>query len=144
MNWRSKVIDEAAAWVQTPYHHKAGIKGVGVDCAHLLIRVYCAAGCIPDIDPGEYPPDWHLHRGEPKFLNWVEQFAVRTSSPQPGDMLLLKYGRVHSHGAIIERIGTHLHVIHAARDLKKVARDDIPDYVLHDREALYFTFEDKQ
>ena len=38
---RAAVVAEARSWIGTPYHHAADVKGHGVDCAMLLIRVYC-------------------------------------------------------------------------------------------------------
>ena len=36
---RAAVVAEAIAWLGTPYHHRARIKGVGVDCAQLALGV---------------------------------------------------------------------------------------------------------
>ena len=33
------IVTEARTWVRTPYHHQARLKGVGVDCAGLVIGV---------------------------------------------------------------------------------------------------------
>lgn len=89
------------SWVGTAYHHQGGIKGAGVDCAFLLVRVYHACGITPDIDPRPYPPDWHFHRSEERYLGWVEKYCHRVDSPQPGDIALFKFARCVSHGAIV-------------------------------------------
>src|SRR3954471_15572119 len=62
---RRAVIEEAWSWVGTPYHHRAGIKGLngGVDCAHFPYRVYHEVGLLPELDLGDYPPDWFFHQG---------------------------------------------------------------------------------
>lgn len=98
---RQAVVAEARSWLGTPYHHQGGVKGAGVDCAFLLIRVYHAMGLIPDIDPRPYPPDWHLHRGEERYLGWVQQYAHPVDTPQPGDIVLYQFGRCISHAAIV-------------------------------------------
>ncbi len=33
------IVDEARSWIGTPFHHQARQKGVGVDCAGLIIGV---------------------------------------------------------------------------------------------------------
>ena len=72
---REKVIQEARTWLSTPYHHHAAIKGVGVDCAQILIEVYAAAGVVEKVDVGDYPHDWHMHRSEEKYLWWIKKYC---------------------------------------------------------------------
>lgn len=98
---RQAVIEEARTWLRTPYHHEAGVKGAGVDCAFLLIRVFHACGLIPDIDPRPYPADWALHRDDERYLGWVDRYARRVDVPQPGDIAIWKFGRCFSHAAIV-------------------------------------------
>ena len=43
---RDLVVKEAYSWIGTPYHHQAMIKGVGVDCALILLAVFREAGLI--------------------------------------------------------------------------------------------------
>ena len=95
------VITQAKKWLGTPYHHQGRILGVGVDCATLLCEVYHAAGLIPYIDPTPYPPDWHLHRGEERYLDWVTQYADQIETPQAGDVVLYRFGRCVSHAGIV-------------------------------------------
>lgn len=97
----NRVLTEAATWEGTPWRHQADIKGVGVDCAFFLVRVFHAAGLIPDIDPRPYPPDWHFHRDEERFLGWVQQYGDEVDAPEPGDVAVFKFGRCFSHGAIV-------------------------------------------
>lgn len=101
MTIRDQIVAEALTWKMTPYHHQGFVKGAGVDCAFLLIKVYHAVGLIPDIDPRPYPPDWHLHREEQRYLGWTEKYAHKVDTPQPGDAALFQFGRCISHGAII-------------------------------------------
>jgi len=72
-----------------------------VDCAMLLIEVYHRVGLLPDIDPRPYPPDWHLHRDEERYLGWIKQYCREVQTPQPGDVALFQFGRCISHGAIV-------------------------------------------
>lgn len=106
---RRAVLAEAMSWLGTPYHHKARVKGAGVDCAQILIAVYAACGVIPAFDPGDYPPDWMLHREEERYLGWVQRFAVEVEQPQPGDVVLYRVGRCYAHGGIVVAWPTILH-----------------------------------
>jgi len=111
------IVEEARSWLGTPWHHMGRVKGAGVDCAMLLAEVYQAVGLIPRVDPEPYPMDWALHRGEQRFLEWVEKFGVKVEGdPQPGDVLLYQYGRCVSHAAIcVEWPGTVIHAYLLAR-----------------------------
>jgi cell wall-associated NlpC family hydrolase len=101
MMTREGIIVEAKTWLNTPYHHQGRIKGVGVDCAMLLADVYNKCGFIPYIDPRPYPPDWHIHKSEEKYLGWVKQHAIEVAEPKPGDVALFQFGRCTAHGAIV-------------------------------------------
>ena len=94
---------EARTWLRTPYHHRGSIKGVGVDCAHFPMAVYSACGLILPIDTYDYPPDWHMHRSEERYLNQVRAVATEIDLEKvgPGDFVLFKVGRCYAHGAIV-------------------------------------------
>jgi cell wall-associated NlpC family hydrolase len=109
MTTRGAVLQEANTWLATPYHHQGRIKGAGVDCAMLLIEVYHQCGLIPDIDPTPYPPDWHFHRDEERYLGWVKQYAKPVDVPQLGDIAVFQFGRCVSHGAIVVAWPTIIH-----------------------------------
>ena len=67
-------------------------------------------GVVPHVDPGFYPTDWHLHRGEEVFRSWLERSgATRTDDPLPGDVGLWKFGRCFSHGGILVGEETVVH-----------------------------------
>lgn len=94
------VVKEAESWLGTPYHHRARVKGVGVDCANLILAVFESIGALDHVDP-EYPRDWHLNRGEERFIAWLEQLgAKRVDTPRKGDVGVWRYGRLYSHGGI--------------------------------------------
>jgi cell wall-associated NlpC family hydrolase len=114
-------------WLGTPWHHAARLKGAGVDCAMFLAEVYERAGLIPHVEVEPYPRDWHLHRGEERFMGWVEKFGskVEEGDPQPGDVVLFKYGRCVSHGAIVvEWPGSIVHAYMLARCVTLTRSDD--------------------
>ena len=127
---REKVVAEALSWVGTPYHHQARKKGVGVDCAMLLLEVYHNAGFIPDITFESYPPDWHHHKNEERYLKWVKRYAFEFPGPPlPGDVAMYRFGKCTAHGAIVVHWPT---VIHAFLPAGCVVPEDalsIPDLV---------------
>lgn len=112
---RQRLVDEARRWLGTPYHHRASLIGVGCDCVQLLIQASLAAGLIDDPDAaGRYTCDWHLHRGEERYLAGLERFSVRIDEDdlplkdrpkdftvEMGDILMWRVGRTFSHSAIV-------------------------------------------
>lgn len=109
MTVRAAIVAEARTWLGTPYHHMGHVKGAGVDCAWLLIEVYSAVGAIERFDPGYYPQDWSLHRGEERYLNFVLERATEVQEPRLGDLVVMRYGRTFSHGAICIGDGQIIH-----------------------------------
>ncbi len=81
---RAAVVAAARAWIGTPYHHMADIKGVGVDCAMLLVRVYCDLGLVERFDPRPYTQDWMLHRNEERYLGFLLTRARMVETPGTG------------------------------------------------------------
>lgn len=119
---RDKVVEIAKSWLRTPYHHRAKLKGHGVDCGQILIAVFSEAGLISDFDTGEYPQDWMLHRDEERYLKSVEKYAHRVEVPKPGDIALFKFGRCVSHAAIVVEWPI---VIHSYKIAGMVTYDDV-------------------
>lgn len=109
---RAAIVAEAWSWLRTPYIHLGDIKGVGVDCAMLLVRAYTAVGAVPNFDPRPYEPEWFLHQDEERYMAGMEKYSHRVESPLPGDIALYRFGRTASHGAIVVADGL---VIHAYR-----------------------------
>lgn len=129
---RQAVVAEARSWLRTPYHHRAHVKGGGVDCAYLILEAFVGAGVHPRFDPGRYNHDWHLHRSEERYLSVVEEHMARiddTEAPfaqrpefsaEPGDVLMWRLGRTFSHGAIVTRWPWIIHSYFPARMVEEV------------------------
>lgn len=102
---RAAIVAEAHTWRKTPYVHLAAVKGAGVDCAMLLVEVYRQPlGPVPlDYDPRPYSPDWYLHQSEERYLLGMGEFArqIELADAKPADILMYRFGRTVSHGAII-------------------------------------------
>lgn len=132
---RDDVVREALSWLKTPYHHLADVKGAGVDCAMLIVSVFKAVGLVPaTLDPRPYAPDWHLHQGEEKFLGWLEQYADRVEEAQRGDVIVWRFGRSFSHGAIV--IGEPGEIVHAYRPAGCVVTGNVRETELAARLSL--------
>jgi cell wall-associated NlpC family hydrolase len=126
---RAAVVAAARAWRGTPYHHAADIKGVGADCAMLLVRVYCDLGLVEKFDPRPYTNDWMLHRDDEKFLGFLLARAHVVETARPGDVILFRYGRCYSHGGIVTSADplTIVHAFHPARRVVEDQLDRIPE-----------------
>jgi cell wall-associated NlpC family hydrolase len=106
------LYDELRSWLRTPFKHGVGVKGMGCDCIHFVLRVYEAIGAIK---PGlmrvpNYPKDWHVHNSEEllynkfKSLSMFEELEMKDGLPvvsmMDGDVYLHKYGLANSHSSI--------------------------------------------
>jgi len=98
---RAAVVAEARKWISTPYHHAADVRGAGVDCGMLIVRVFVDTGLCEPFDPRSYTPDWHLHRSEERYLAFVFDRCHEVEEPQEGDIIVFRYGRCYSHGGVI-------------------------------------------
>jgi NlpC/P60 family putative phage cell wall peptidase len=121
---RARVVAAAREWIGTPYHHMADIKRVGVDCAMLLVRVYCDLGLVEPFDPRPYTRDWHLHQGEERYLGFLLARAHIVAAPQPADVILFRYGRCYSHGGIVTR-SDPLTILHAFAPAGQVIEEEL-------------------
>lgn len=110
---RAALLAEAESWVGTPFHHMADVKGQGVDCGMLVLRVFQAVGLLPPaVDPRPYPVAWCLHRAEDRFTPILRAHCVLidAATPAPGDVACFRVGRaVYGHIAIALRWPLILH-----------------------------------
>ena len=137
---REAVVREAMSWLRTPYHPRARIKGVGVDCGQFPAAVYHAAGVIPAIPVGRYSPQWHMHQTEQRYLAEVLSYAREISCPLPGDFVLYHVGKGWAHGAIITGWPTIIHAVTGQGvTLGDASRDPFDGMLLRDRQPRFFS-----
>jgi cell wall-associated NlpC family hydrolase len=99
---RAAVVAEAKTWLGTPFRDQSDVKGAGVDCAMLLVRCFVDTGLVLPLDPRPYAPQWHLHRSEERFLGIIERLGAEVArKPIPGDVVVFRFGRCFSHGALV-------------------------------------------
>lgn len=129
---RKLFVQCALSYVGTPYHHAARIKGVGIDCATMLVMAGHEAGLVENIDLPEYSPQWMLHRDEEKYLEILSRYCHEVEPPaRPGDIAIWKIGRTFSHAAIVIEWPQ---IIHAVMN-RKVSTDDA-------EKAMWLKFDD--
>lgn len=132
---RAQIVQIAASWLKTPWHHEARLKGAGVDCAQFLLAVYAEAGLITDYTPDRYPQDWYLHRDEPLFMREIEKHCNPVAQGLVGDIVMFKFGRAPAHGAILMEPNI---VIHAYRPEGRVTLSEIAGSPLADKIVGYY------
>lgn len=102
---REQIVVSAVSWLETPYHHHARVKGVGIDCAQLLVAIALDLGLLNERQAQlvpNYPPEWHLHNREEHLLEYLELMGcVETDKPAMGDIMCFKFGRTCSHVGVM-------------------------------------------
>lgn len=102
-----EIVKETLEWVGTPYHHQARIKGIGVDCAQLLVGVAYNCGILNDEDlkliPTNYSVEWNIHNREEVMLGILQDMGCTPVEgvPEPGDIIAFRVGRAYGHLGII-------------------------------------------
>ncbi|MEJ0093410.1 MAG: hypothetical protein WDN46_08225 [Methylocella sp.] len=109
---RALIVAEARKWIGTPYHPCADVRGAGVDCGMLIVRVFVDTGLVAPFDPRPYPPDWHLHRSAERYLGFVTERCEQVEQPGLGDIVVFRYGRCYSHGGVVTSTDP-LRLVHA-------------------------------
>ena len=120
------IVAEARAWIGTPYHHQASVKGVGCDCLGLVRGVWRALlGPEPEAIPG-YSSDWgEIGEHEPMLAAARRHLIeIDPSDALAGDVLVfrMRAGRVAKHAGIVvagpgplrsHKLGGNVGFIHA-------------------------------
>jgi cell wall-associated NlpC family hydrolase len=121
---RDWVVREARSWVGTPYHNQGDIKGAGVDCGMLLVRVFVDCGLVPTFDPRPYADDWYLHRSEERYLGFIFDRTKEIAAPMAGDVMVFRYGRCYAHGGVVTG-NSPLTIVHAFQPARRVVEEDV-------------------
>ncbi len=122
---RDAIVREALDWIGTPFQHAQHCKRHGCDCIGLVIGVFQALKALPaEYSPPGYSQQWHAHKNEELLLTSARAmgFADTTSAPEPGDLLIFKFGRVCSHSGIY--LGND-HFVHAYYHLGRVVKQPL-------------------
>jgi len=124
---RVAIVAEACSWLGTRYEHMGRVKVVrdetskiidsgGTDCGQLVYLVFYALGLCKELPLEYYPPDWHIHRDQDRYLSIVLERAheIDPSQAKPGDVVLYRWGRLYAHGGIVVERGEYETIIHAS------------------------------
>jgi len=123
---RQAVVDAAIAWRGTPYMQMGYRRGPGgaVDCSMLLVGAWVDAGIFEPFDPRPYPPEWHMHRSEERYLEWLDMIALRTETPRIGDVVCWLVGHCFAHAGIIVSDTEVVHAYVTHRQCSKTSIDN--------------------
>lgn len=138
MSPREAVVAAAMAWLDTPWHHAAAVKGAGVDCAQLVRAAYVEAGLLEDFQAPAYSIDYMLHVEDERLCAEIEARGGHlTDTPGVGDVVVWRFGRSFSHAGILVAPDR---AIHAFRPWGGVKVTPLDADRLADRPRRYYTF----
>lgn len=114
MTTHADVVAEARTWIDTPVHHQARIKHVGVDCIGLVIGVARELGLVePTFDIGAYPRDPDSVSLLAKAREHMTEIPY--DEAVSGDVLVITFNRDPQHFCILAEYRPGVRsVIHAA------------------------------
>jgi hypothetical protein len=100
---RAAVIAETGKWAGAKFAQNQCVPYIAVDCVRLPLACYRAAGVLAPTDEELpiLPVDWHLHSDKERILEVVGRYFREVAEPRPGDLLVVRMGRVFSHCAIV-------------------------------------------
>lgn len=117
MTTPADIISTARSYLNTPFHHQARVKGVGIDCAGLLI---CVAR-----DLGLQHYDVQGYSRVPSGAEFERHLAAnldRIMEIEPGCVLLMAFDSDPQHVAICTSLTT---IIHAHYEVRKCVEHDL-------------------
>lgn len=87
-----KIVRVARAWIGTPYHHQASLKGIGCDCLGLLRGVWRELFGVEPEDMPPYAPDWAEGDGKETLRDGLARHldGVALEAARPGDVMLFR------------------------------------------------------
>ena len=100
----NNAIEEARTWIGTPFHHQGRVKGVGVDCAGLIVGVARDLGIVNHTFTGygREPNNGMLEKELGKYLTQIKDI-------EPGCILLFRFKLEPQHLAIYTDKNTIIH-----------------------------------
>jgi cell wall-associated NlpC family hydrolase len=116
----------ARSWIGTPFHPHGRIRGVGVDCVHLLAEIYREAGHLPDYTFPDYAMGSGEHLKASQVQAWLDtspRFAHVEGNPQAGDVACFRLGRVAHHVGLVTDRETFIHALRTAGVIESMLED---------------------
>lgn len=91
------VIEEARSWLGTPWQHQAAVRGVGVDCLHLVVEVCRSLALLP---AGFALPPYPRAPREGWLEREVAALCFACESAGPGVLLVMRMPWTPQHVAL--------------------------------------------
>lgn len=121
---REQIVAAARGWLGTRWHHQGRLKGVGTDCAGLVIGVGQELGLT------EFDMTGYGHRPDSRELEQLchdHMSPIPVASARPGDVLLIEVDKQPQHMAFKTEIDGAAGMIHAYAPLRQVVEHRIDD-----------------
>ncbi|KUO53202.1 MAG: hypothetical protein APF82_01030 [Sphingomonadales bacterium BRH_c42] len=119
---RDQIVSAARGWLGTPFHHQGRLKGVGVDCAGVIVEVARELG-IGDVDLRGYG-----HRPDSRELERLcheHMTPVTFAQAKPGDVLLIMIDGAPQHLAFVTEINGGPGMLHSYAPARRVVEHGI-------------------
>lgn len=117
---REQIIAEARSWLGTKFHHQGRLKGIGADCAGVVIGTANALG-LTEFDTVDYArqPDGIVMR---KVLD-EQMVSIVFDEIQYGDVILFAFDRDPQHVGFFTDVG----LLHSYAQVKKCIEVSLDD-----------------
>ena len=108
---REQIVTTARSWLGTPYQHQARCKGVGVDCAGLIV------GVAKDLQLSDFDCTTYGRRPAVDLLTQIMRTHTRelpASAPWlPAQICLMRFDSEPQHLGLLGGVAQQLTLIHA-------------------------------
>lgn len=125
------ILESARSFLGTPFRHQGRVKGVGVDCAGLVVQVAKETGY------SDYDYSGYGRQPDGRTLVTVMDAnlqSIAIADIRPGDVLVMRFDREPQHLGIVTDYGDHygiapgvLGLIHSYMDARKVVEHRLDD-----------------
>lgn len=118
MQTRARAVNVARAWIGTPYHHQASLKGVGTDCLGLVRGVWRELYGHEAETPPPYTPDWAETGGRETMIEAAVRhlISIAITDAQAGDVVVFRLQpiMVAKHAGVMTSAASFIHAIESA------------------------------
>ena len=109
----AKVVAAARAWLGTPYHDQASVRGVGCDCLGLARGIWRELVGAEAITVPPYSRDWGEAGGREVLAESAGRVMIRIDPAEAGAgaviLFRMRAGAVVKHVGILTGDGTFIH-----------------------------------
>lgn len=113
---REQIVLEVRTWLETPFRHQGRRKGVGADCAGVVVGVAQALGLyVADVRGYSRVPN------SSRFMAAVnESFdRIQRSDIKPADLMVFSFDEDPQHIAIVSQTEPEVRLIHSWSQIGK-------------------------